>query len=122
MKKRNYKTAIFSFVAAALIFFNNPAVLAQTSELKEIKIHTSAVCDECKEKIETALAFEKGVKISTVDLSSSVVTVSYNPKKITPEKIRLAISNAGYDADSIKANAKAYDKLPTCCKKENSKH
>lgn len=57
----------------------------------------------CKAKIEETLAFTKGVKTSELDLESKIVTVTYNPVKITPEKIRRVISGAGYDADSILA-------------------
>ena len=89
-------------------------VSAQTAE---IKIKTSAVCGMCKETIEKSLAFEKGIKKSVLDVDSKIVTVTYNPEKITPEKIRLAISKVGYDADDIPANAKAYKKLDGCCKK-----
>ena len=92
-------------------------IKAQTEKMAEIKIKTSAICNMCKETIEKALAFEKGVKRSDLDVASKVVTVTYNPEKTTPEKIRLAISKAGYDADDVLADAKAYKKLDSCCKK-----
>lgn len=88
----------------------------------EIKIHTSAVCGMCKERIEKGLAFEKGVKDVNLDIPTKIVTVTYKPKKTNPEKIRLAISNLGYDADEVPANVKAYEKLPTCCKKDAPPH
>jgi copper chaperone CopZ len=99
----------------SIIGFNTSAQKAD--ELKEVKIKTSAICDMCKETIEKQLAFEKGVKRSNLDVESKIVTVYYNPAKISPEKIRLAISRAGYDADDVPANKKAYDKLDGCCKK-----
>lgn len=82
------------------------------------KIKTSAVCDMCKETIEKAMAYEKGVKDSKLDVESKVLTVKYDPKKTDLAKIRIAISNSGYDADTIPANPKAYDKLDACCKKD----
>ena len=82
-----------------------------------IKIKTSSQCYDCKERIEEALAFEKGVKSSTLDLETKIVTVSYKAGKTTPDKIRKAISKVGYDADEVKADLKAYGKLPACCKK-----
>ena len=88
----------------------------------EIKIKVSSVCGMCKSTIEKGLAFEKGVKRSDLKVSESTITVIYNPKKTTPEKIRLAISNIGYDADEVKANPKAYDKLDACCKKDQPIH
>lgn len=83
----------------------------------EVKIKTSATCEMCKETIEKYVAFEKGVKKVTVDVNTKIATVVYNPQKTSPEKIRTAISNAGYDADDVPANKKAYNKLDECCKK-----
>lgn len=90
---------------------------AQESNTAELKVKTSAICDMCKTTIERELAFEKGVKKSSLDVPSKIVTVSYNPNKTTPEKIRQAIAKAGYDADEVPANPKAYKKLDACCKK-----
>lgn len=118
MKRKNIKSI---FIVTLLAIFTS-AFKAQESKLAEIKIVTSAVCETCKETIEKALAFEKGIKRSTLDVATKIVTVTYNPEKTTPEKIRLAISNAGYDADEVKANPKAYKKLPNCCKKDNAAH
>jgi mercuric ion binding protein len=87
------------------------------AQVAEIKIKTSATCEMCKETIEKNLAFEKGVKKSVVDVDTKVVTVTYNPEKTTPEKIRIAISKIGYDADDVPADTKAYKKLDDCCKK-----
>lgn len=93
------------------------SVKAQDATTAELKIKTSAVCDMCKETMEKHMAFEKGVKKSNLDVESKMLTVTYNPQKTTPEKIRLAVSKSGYDADEVPANAKAYKKLDACCKK-----
>lgn len=90
---------------------------SQDNKLAEVKIKTSSQCDECKQRIEEALAFEKGVKKSELDIETQIVTVSYQKKKTSPEKIRKAISKVGYDADDVAADPKAYNKLPACCKK-----
>ncbi len=86
-----------------------------------VKIKTSAVCDMCKETIEKAMAYEKGVKKSDLDVDSKILTVTFDPNKTTLEKIRLAIVKSGYDADGQLADAKAYDNLNPCCKKD-AKH
>lgn len=85
----------------------------------EIKIQTSAVCGMCKDRIETDLSKENGVKSVSLDTDTKIVTVGYNPEKTDPDKIRTAISKIGYDADDVKADPAAYDKLPSCCKKNN---
>jgi copper chaperone CopZ len=109
------------FIIALFTVFTT-AINAQTANVSELKVKTSAVCETCKETIEKALAFEKGVKKSDLDVASKIVTVTYNPQKTTPEKIRQAIANAGYDADDVKANPKSFKKLPDCCKKDNATH
>lgn len=83
-----------------------------------VKIKTSAVCEMCKETIEKALAYEKGVKESNLDVNSKIVTVTFDPKKTTVEKIRIALTLTGYDADTLMADKKAYDNLNACCKKD----
>lgn len=98
---------IFAFVAIAIV------VQAQT---ETIKIKTSAVCGTCKATIEKALAFEKGVKKATLDVKTKIVTVEYQADKTSPEKIRACIAKSGYDADDVKREEKAYNKLDECCK------
>ena len=87
-----------------------------------IRIQTSAICETCKKTIESDLSFEKGVKKSNLNLDDKVLTVVYNPEKTTPEKIRIAVTKSGYDADTLKADPKAYKRLPDCCKKESGMH
>jgi copper chaperone CopZ len=89
--------------------------------LQTITIKTSAVCDMCKETLEKAMAYEKGVKESNLNVETKILTVKYDPKKTSPEKIKLAVTKAGYDADELQADAKAYDNLNSCCKKD-AKH
>lgn len=90
---------------------------AQNSKWKTDTIKVSSQCKMCKARIEEALAFEKGVKTSNVNLEKDVTVVTYNTKRTSLENIRKAISTAGYDADEVKADPKAYAKLSICCKK-----
>ena len=83
----------------------------------EIEIMTSAQCGMCKDRIEKALAYEKGVVSAVLDNETKKVKVVYNPKKTDPDKLRLAISKVGHDADDIAADPVAYEKLPGCCRK-----
>jgi mercuric ion binding protein len=94
-----------------------PALTAQEPK-QTIAIKSSVVCDMCKRKVQKALAF-KGVEKSTVNLETKMITVTYDAQQTTPEKIKSAISKAGYDADEVKADPKAYKKLDKCCKKES---
>lgn len=80
-------------------------------------IKTSAQCDMCKERMEEALAFEKGIKAANLDVDSQVLSVTYNAKKTSEAQIRTKVSEIGYDADEVKAVKTAHDKLPKCCQK-----
>jgi periplasmic mercuric ion binding protein len=115
------------FKMALLLFFL--AGISQVSmaqeplpKEKEIKIQTSAICGMCKEKIETNMAFEKGVKSVELDEESKILEITYRTSKTTPEKLRKAVSELGYDADDVEADPVAYEKLPPCCKKGVDPH
>ena len=95
--------------------------VTQVNGLHVVKIKTSAVCDMCKETLEKAMAYEKGVKNSNLDVDTKVFTVTFDPKKTNLDKLRLAIAKAGYDADTVLADEKAYQSLHACCKKD-AKH
>ena len=106
---------IVSTLALIALFFVSTAAAQKKTE--EIKIKTSAQCEMCKTRIETAMAYEKGVVNSDLNLVDKVLTVTYKPGKTTPEKIRKAINAVGYDADETLADPKAYAALSPCCKK-----
>ena len=102
---------------------NAPESKASTKgKTAEIEIQTSAVCDMCKSRIEHDLAYAKGVKYVELDSETKVVKVEYNSSKTDPDKIRTAISEIGYDADDVKADQQAHDKLPACCQKGTDPH
>lgn len=112
------KFKMISLLLTVMLF--STGIIAQESspaKVAELKVKTSAQCGQCKDRLERAMAFEKGIVSSDLNLEDKVFTVRYKPSKTTPEKIRKAISDTGYDADDIVANTKAYDKLPPCCKK-----
>jgi periplasmic mercuric ion binding protein len=112
-------TALFAHAASAQ---TAPAKAKTKPGTEQVQIKTSAVCDMCKARLEKALAYEKGVQTAQLDVASQVLTVSYRADKTTPEALRAAVSATGYDADATTANAKAYDRLPECCKKTNAVH
>ena len=98
------------------------ACFGQQKKIDTVGIKTSAVCGQCKDRIEGCLAYEKGVKSATLDVETKIATVVYNPAKTSPAVLRNTLSKLGYDADTIPANQAAYDKLPACCKKDAPKH
>ena len=108
---------LFVFLCVSIITF------ADKPKTETVKIKTSAICEQCKETIEKKLAFTKGVMESNVDVDSKdkIVTVIFNPKKTTVDKIRKSIAEVGYDADEVLAMPAGYEKLAECCKKGGMK-
>lgn len=117
MKNVKKASAVLSTILLVFLIGIQTLSAQKKSEIKEVVIKTSVNCDMCKETIEKALAFEKGIKKSNVDVTANTVTVSYDPDKISVEQIKKAISKAGYDADEVPADPKAVKKLDDCCKK-----
>jgi copper chaperone CopZ len=99
------------------LFFLTAAAQQEEKKMDTVKIMTSAQCGMCKDRIETALNKTKGIKHAELDLKTKIVTVQYKPWKTSPDEIREAITEIGYDADKQKADPKAYEQLPGCCKK-----
>ena len=117
-----YKSTIpfFLLIVASMIFAAQS--FAQAKKIETIKIKTSAMCTQCKDRIEQGMAYEKGVKDVVLDVETKIATIKYNMKTTTPDELRKKISKLGYDADEVPANKEAYEKLPACCKKDAPQH
>jgi|SRR5690554_955310 len=95
---------------------------AQNKKTEKAVIKTTINCDHCKVCETCGLNFRdnmlkvKGVKMYELDEERETITVYFNPKRTDVKTIRTAISKMGFDADDIKADAEAYDKLDKCCK------
>ena len=113
MKNKNVLFLILTVMLNVL----SAGAFAQKND-STIVIQTSGHCGDCKETIEKALAFTKGVKKADFEAETGKVIVVYNATKTGPEKLRTAISKAGYDADSLQADPDAYNRLKACCKKD----
>ena len=87
-------------------------------KLESIDIQTSAVCDMCKETIESELIYMKGIKEVDLDLETMKVHVEYLPSKTDTMAIKKFITELGYDAGDVPATKEGYDGLHECCKKD----
>jgi copper chaperone CopZ len=113
------KKVIILFVLA---FIANGVSAQELKKVEEVTIQTSAICFDCKERIEGALNYLKGVKFAELNNDTKVVTVRYKTKKINLDQIKAEIAATGYTADEVKAEQAAVDKLPACCKPSVEKH
>jgi copper chaperone CopZ len=104
------------FLFLALLSLQNLA--AQESKSKKAQkatIMTSSECGNCKERIEGKLNYTKGIVFSELNYDSKELVVKFKPNVISLEQIKKIVSELGYDADEIKADKKAQNKLPLCC-------
>jgi len=101
------------------------ALMAQDDKKKKtetVKIQTSAICEDCKARLEKDIAFEKGVRAVELDEKTKIITITYKTGKNDKESLKKAITKIGYDADEMPADQKAHDKLPDCCQKGATPH
>lgn len=121
LKINNYimRNSIFIFLFSIFSF----SVSAQNSKNEKAVIQTTIHCDHCKACETCGQSFKEnlykipGLKMYELDEKAMTLTVFYNGKKTNLENIKTAITKLGYDADEMKADAEAYEKLDGCCKK-----
>jgi copper chaperone CopZ len=113
----------FKFLLFFMLLMHS-GVQAQEKEQKfqTVVIMTSSECGDCKERIEGALNYTKGVVFAELDVATKQVTVKFATKKITLQQVKEAIAAIGYDADDVKAVPTAQKKLPTCCQPSGMKN
>lgn len=73
-------------------------------------------CNTCSRHIQSALTKVAGVSEVNVDMDAKKATIKFISAKIDQAKIEHVIAESGYDANGVKRNAEAYEKLPECCK------
>jgi cation transport ATPase len=102
---------------AALMFVG--AVEAKTVKTKfEVKGN----CAQCQTRIEKAAKAIDGVTEARWNKADGMLSLVYDNKKTSPEKVQKALAAVGHDTGKFKADKAVYDKLPGCCKyRENNK-
>src|ERR1041385_2255072 len=86
---------------------------SQTKPVLTAVIKTpNALCQLCKDRIETYLKRYDGVLEINVNYRRGETKVKYVTDRINIEEIKTAIANDGYDADDVPANEESYNRLP----------
>jgi hypothetical protein len=99
-------------------------VFAQKGKTEKATFKVYGNCPQCQSRIVDACDL-KGVKSAEWDVDSKMMSIIYNPQKITLEKVQEAIAAVGHDTDTKKAPDEVYSKLPDCClyrEKPNTHH
>lgn len=107
-----------------ILFLGLLSVSATAQNTVTVEIKTKIYCSHCTQCETCGMRFDselyklKGLKSYSVEPLLNVIKVSYNPKKITLDKIKECIANCGYDADDLKATEKGLSSLDGCCRKQ----
>lgn len=116
----NKKNLVGLILPIVILFFVSGTITAKnTSAVGDDKTVISiptAVCESCQTRIEKALKGIDGVIDYKVDLDAKTASVTFDNSKTSVADLETAITKVGYDANDKKADEKAYDKLPGCCK------
>jgi len=86
-----------------------------TSKVQMANFKVEGVCGMCEKRIESALDIV-GIKRADWDLETSMITVIYNPKKITEDEMHQILADAGHRTSKKQKSKVAYEKFPNCCK------
>ncbi|MCB9034332.1 MAG: hypothetical protein H6553_10875 [Chitinophagales bacterium] len=92
------------------------SVLAKSTKVKST-FFVNGVCDQCKERIETA-ALNAGANKAYWSETTKDLSVVYDKDKIDLQKIQKAIALVGHDNAKYKAPEKVYNNLHHCCQYE----
>ena len=92
---------------------NKPYVLI------EIKVPTIQ-CEMCEHNIESALSDLDGVKKILVNSQTNSVSIQYDSSVVSLKQIESLIAKTGYQANELKPDLEAYEKLNLCCKVPNN--
>ena len=107
--------SVFTF-----LLFIAGAALAQSAgngTWSTATVRVSGVCGMCEKRIETA-AHGKGVKAAEWDADAQTLTVTYDAKKTSVEKIEARVATVGHDTEHVRASDAVYSKLHGCCQYE----
>jgi copper chaperone CopZ len=108
----------FFFIAVIVFIGFATTGFSQTKSMLSATIKTpNALCQLCKERIETYLKRYDGILEVNVNYRRGETKVKYVTDRINIEEIKTAIANDGYDADDVPANEDSYKRLPKSCKK-----
>lgn len=81
---------------------------------KENEFYVKGNCESCKARIEKA-AKDAGADSAEWNAEKQMVTLNFNPKKTSSDKILKKIAEVGHDNEKYKSKDNTYKNLPSCC-------
>jgi copper chaperone CopZ len=111
---------IIAAVWVGMLGINSFAQIQDHSKMTTTKSDTIKVwgnCEMCKARIEKAAKLD-GVSKAEWDTQSKILWVTFDTAKTSMDEISKNIAAAGHDNSKVKADDKAYNALPGCCRYE----
>jgi copper chaperone CopZ len=93
-------------------------VNAQSVKTETIKVYGN--CAQCRSHIQKA-ATAAGATEAKWNVDTKILTVTFDQKKTSSQKIQQKIADAGYDTRDVRANDAAYNNLEECCQYDRKK-
>ena len=90
------KTIIVIITALMAFSVSLSAGPKKKAELKEVTFSVHLHCENCVNKVQENIAFEKGVKDLKVSLENQTVYVKYDAAKTSEATLKAAIEKLGY--------------------------
>ena len=91
------------------------SAFAQKTKNVTTSFWVAGACGMCEKTIETAVDV-KGVVAYEYNLTSHKLEITFNPAKITIDKIHSLINAAGYDTEKSNATDEQYNRVHQCCR------
>jgi outer membrane receptor for ferrienterochelin and colicins len=91
------------------------ATIAQSNKKDSTtSFKVQGVCGMCENRIEKALKI-KGVKSANWDVDTKMLSLVFDPSRISLEKVHFVLAGVGHDTELEKAKESTYKALPDCC-------
>ena len=93
------KTIILIITALMAFSVSLSAGPKKKAEIKEVTFSVHLHCQNCVNKVQENIAFEKGVKDLHVCLEDQIVYIKYDSAKTSEEKLKAAVEELGYKVE-----------------------
>ena len=100
-----------------ICLFISSYTFAQTDQkinLTDTTFKVFGACEQCKDRIEGALKL-KGINKAIWDVDAKLLSIQFDAKKISLDKIENKVVAVGHDTENKKSKKAVYDALPACC-------
>jgi len=107
----------FKYIIGYICLFLSSYTFAQAdqkSNFTDTSFKVYGACEMCKDRIEDALKL-KGISKAIWDVDSKLLSIQFDAKRISLDKIENTIVAVGHDLDNKKAKDYIYQDLPDCC-------